>query len=82
MLLSDLGHHIQLTKVDDKKNEKMLFPINTKDDVLIDEEGNTLSEYIPTIAESEEDETVGSPMTAIQDSEIEITDELLALLKA
>ena len=49
MLLDSLGHHVQLTKLDANKEEKLMFPTNTIDDVVVDDSGNTLDMFIPTI---------------------------------
>ena len=43
-LLDTIGKHLQFIKLDNKGNEQLLFPVNTSDDVIIDEEGNTLKD--------------------------------------
>lgn len=61
-LLDSVGMHVSLTSVDDKGHTDMLFPTNTTDDVVIDEDGNTLKEYVVTVDTANSK----SPMTGTQ----------------
>ena len=75
MLLHELGHHVQLTKIDGNQQEKFIFPTNTSDDVVIDEEGTTLKNYVPSI--TTDLSVQGKPMGILETSSEEIIDSLL-----
>ena len=77
LLLNELGYHIQLTKINADKEEKFLFPINTVDDVIVNEDGTGLNEFLPTVENDFNNPTEKSPLSAVYTSQDTITAELL-----
>lgn len=76
MLLQTIGHHVQLTKIDGAQGEKFIFPSNTSDDVVIDEEGTTLTNYIPSITTNLDEQ--GAPMVILENESTDtISDDVL-----
>ena len=67
-LLDDIGLHIQMTKVDSNQVESSLFPINTANDVIMDENGNNLVDYIPVAVDSATSPTKSEPIVLVDDS--------------
>lgn len=64
LLTTSMGaKHIIMNKVDKKGNANVILPANTADDVICDENSNTLSEYLCTVSTSET--VVGAPMFAM-----------------
>ena len=64
LLTKSMGaKHIIMNKVDKAGNATMVMPANTADDVICDEQSNTLTEYLCTISSSET--AVGAPMFAV-----------------
>lgn len=81
-ILSDIGYHIQLTHVDSQQNEKLLFPTNTSDNVIIDETGTSLTQFIPTVVDNVATPTKKAPLTGVEQESIQISDAELAALNA
>lgn len=79
-MLSDVGYHIQLNNVDNEKNETLLFPVNTVEDVIVNEDCDTLIDFLPTVENDISNPTEKSPLTAIQTGEEDIPDSVLANL--
>lgn len=75
MLLNEIGYHVQLSKIDGENGDKFMFPVNTSDDVIIDETGTTLKNFIPSITTNLEQH--GSPMKILETSTEEIDDNIL-----
>ena len=65
-ILSSVGNHVELNSIDKNKKATTIFPLNTADDVLVDENGNSLTETLPQIRG--DDFTV---LGSLDDSEIE-----------
>ena len=64
LLTTSMGaKHIIMNKVDKQGNAGVIFPANTADDVICDENSNTLSEYLCTV--STDEKAVGAPMFAM-----------------
>lgn len=64
LLTTSMGaKHIIMNKVDKQGNANIILPANTADDVICDENSNTLSEYLCTVSTSET--VVGAPMFAM-----------------
>lgn len=79
MLLSDLGAHTQLNMVDSNGDPQRIFPVNTGDDVYVNENGNNLTQYLPTVKSSvalEED----AAMHAEESATDTISDALAAII--
>nr|DAY74755.1 MAG TPA: hypothetical protein [Caudoviricetes sp.] len=57
------GIHALMNKIDKQKNVHPVYYTNTADDVVCDESMNTLTEYLPTVTDSET--KVGAPLCAI-----------------
>lgn len=79
-LLSEYGHHIELTQIDENQNEKTLFPVNTVEDVYVDENGNSLVDFLPKIVDNLSNPTEESPLTATESATGELTDVVMAAL--
>lgn len=76
MMLSDYGKHTQLNIIDkdnDGEDTQRIFPINTADDVYVNENGNKLSQFLPTVKDKD-----GEGALKIEDTGevIEVSDEL------
>lgn len=56
-LLSDIGTHVELNAVDKEKQTTTIFPVNTADDVFVDENGNVLTDALTFIINGEEKAT-------------------------
>ena len=80
LILNDVSYHIQLTKVDENQQEKMLFPVNTTNDVIVNEEGSTLSEYLPTVDNDITSPTEKAPLVLVSTGEETIPDSVFANL--
>lgn len=79
LILDDFGDHIQMHKMnEDGKDPKPLFPTNTISDVIADNFGNTLSQYLPTIQDSAIAPTTSSPMLLVETGTDVIPDSVLA----
>lgn len=57
------GIHALMNKIDKQKVVHPVYYTNTADDVVCDESMNTLTEYLPTVTDSEK--KVGAPLCAI-----------------
>lgn len=79
-LLSEYGHHIELTQIDENQNEKTLFPVNTVEDVYVDENGNSLVDFLPKIVDNLSNPTEESPLTATESATGELTDAVMTAL--
>lgn len=63
-VLDDVGKHVLLHKLDETGQDDLLFPQNTIDDVIIDEDGNSLKEYLPLVGNGGENEPLGATQMA------------------
>ena len=79
MLLSDYGDHVQMHSVDNQGEPSRIFPVNTSDDVYVNENANLLSQFLTTLKSSNAAED-DCPMTVEEESVISISDALAALL--
>ena len=52
MLLNDYGNHVQLNSVDNNGDPERIFPTNTADDVVVNENANTLSQFLTILKPS------------------------------
>lgn len=77
MILNNVGLHIQLNRVNKDKSTDMIFPYNTASDVIMDEQGNVLTDYIPVVQDSLDAPTTANPMVALNLGEGIISDSLL-----
>lgn len=75
-LLNDFGTHIQLTKIDKDQNENVLFPVNTASDVFVNEDGDTLQDYLPTVVDDMENPTKSEPISILEVGSIELEDNV------
>ena len=80
MILGDLSMHIQLEKINEQNEEKLLFPINTIDDVIATENGDTIEPFVNTVATSPTYSFKGSAICALNIVEDVITDKTYAVL--
>ena len=80
MILGSISDHTQLWKLDENGNEKMIFLMNTVDDVLIDENGNSLSPYIASLDDDLENPTKKEALGALALQNEGITYENLEIL--
>ena len=80
MILGDLSMHIQLEKINEQNEEKLLFPINTIDDVIATENGDTIEPFVNTVATSPTDSFKGSAICALNIGEDVVTDKTYAVL--
>lgn len=71
-LLSSAGYHVTDIHKTEDGNDKEIFAMNTSSDVYVNEERNTLDDFLPTITSN--GDPVAYPMDAIQDGEIEATE--------
>ena len=77
-LLSSAGYHVtDINKTEDGDN-KEVFAMNTSSDVYVNEERNTLDDFLPTITSN--DDPVAYPMDAIQDGEIDASEAAIVAL--
>lgn len=77
-LLSNAGYHVtDYYKTEDEPN-KEIFAANTASDVYVNESRNTLDEFLPTISST--GDSFEYPMTAIEDGEIETTENAAVAL--
>lgn len=74
-ILSSVGNHVELNSIDKNKKATTIFPLNTADDVLVDENGNSLTETLPQIRGQSSD-VVGA-LDASEIEEIVIEDDTL-----
>lgn len=75
-LLSELGFHVELNAKDKKSNlVKRLFPTNTSDDVIVDENGNSLTDTLPIVKKGGTTPTGSLDVNEIE--EVTIEDETL-----
>lgn len=76
------GQHIQLTNVDRDLNEQVIYPVNTVNDIIMDNNGNKLADYLPTVDDSLDAPTTSSPMVAVENGTEEVDETVLdALIK-
>lgn len=80
LILNDYSYHIQLTKIDENQEEKMLFPVNTANDVIVNEDGATLLEYLPTVDNDPSTPTEKAPLTLVTTGEENIPESVFANL--
>ena len=78
MLLSTVGNHVQLSKIDGSGESHFIFPANTADDVVVDENGVNLTSYLPTITTDLSKK--GSALTALESGTVTIDDTIMAAL--
>lgn len=79
MLLSEYGGHVQLNSVDSQGDPSRIFPVNTADDVYVNENANLLSQFLTTLKSSVplvED----CPMDAEEEDIVSVSDSLANLL--
>ena len=81
LILDSIGSHSELhmTSNDPEKDVDTFFPATTADDVYMNENFNTLSQFIPTITPSDPEEGE-CPMSAEEDDVITVSDSLANLL--
>ena len=58
---------------------KSLFPVNTIEDVIVNEASNDLSEFLPSI-QSSASGSIGAPFCGTEGNSMTISDELYNLL--
>ena len=80
LILNDVSYHIQMTKIDENQQEKMIFPVNTINDVIVSEDGQTLSEYLPTVDNDPVSPTEKAPFCVITTGDETIPDSVFANL--
>ena len=78
MLLSTVGNHVQLSKIDGSGESHFIFPANTADDVVVNENGVNLTSYLPTITTDLSKN--GSALTALESGTVTIGDTIMAAL--
>lgn len=76
LILDDVGYHIQLTKIDENQQEKMLFPVNTVQDVIIDDDGRALKEFVSTVDDDLTNPTSKEPFMAVSHGAESIPDSV------
>ena len=73
-ILSSVGNHVELNSIDKQKKATTIFPLNTADDVLVDDNGNSLTDTLPQIrGASGQDATGALDATEIEEIIIEDT---------
>ena len=82
MILSSLSHHVQLNKLNSDGQEKMIFPVNTADDVLVNEGGDSLTVFLPTIDSALTNPQTQSPMFAVEKGTETVSDTVMNALLA
>lgn len=78
MLLTSIGNHVQLSKINGAGENHFIFPANTADDVIVDENGTNLTSYLPTITTNLAE--TGSALTALESSTATINDTVMTAL--
>lgn len=80
--INTLGKHVQLTHVytdeqTQRQTTEALFPLSLSEDVLCDDFGNSLRDYLPIVNETDQGK---SPMEADIIGTVQISDTLYNLL--
>lgn len=75
-ILSSVGNHVELNSIDKQKKATTIFPLNTADDVLIDDNGNSLTDTLPQIRGANSEDASGA-LDATEIEEIIIEDTTL-----
>ena len=79
MLLSSIGKHIQLNKLDATGQDTFfMFPGTTADDVYVNELGCILTDFLPSVASNVN--AIGDPLTAKQLEVVTVSNDVLAAL--
>lgn len=74
------GIHLQLTNVDKSLDTEDIFPVNTVNDVIIDDHNNPLSVYLPTVDNTVSSPTQSSPMFAVEYGDGSVDDAIMSAL--
>lgn len=82
-ILDSIGRHAELmfkqnAEQHGSEDNKNVFPVNTADDVYVDDDGNVLTDMMSTVVNIDDD-VIGA-MTCVQDDVIEVSDTLYNLL--
>ena len=74
MILDSVGKHVQLNKLDPNNpgDTFWIFTGNTADDVYMNDLGNTLTEFVPTVTSNVN--VPGNPLTAKQMGVVSVSD--------
>ena len=76
-MLDSIGKHAVISKkLSPTANPTILFVANTSDDVYIDEDGNVLSDFLPTVKSN----NMKMPLEMDENATIQISSSLLSLL--
>jgi hypothetical protein len=76
-LLSSIGKHVELNPVEKNGDTYTIFPLNTAEDVVVNENGDTLDNYLPCVEDSMTAATKKEPVTGLQVGEATIPEKAL-----
>ena len=77
MLLNSLSNHIQLQKLYKTGDDRLLFPVNTIDDVIVNDKGDTLKNFLITVDNDPVNPTERLPFALMEHGTDSILDHLL-----
>ena len=81
-MLDSVGNHVIHNKKFGPNDQKMIFPMNTAEDVVMDENANDLQFYIPTVVPANNTSNTGSgtPLFVSSTGTVSVSDALAAIL--
>lgn len=72
--------HGNLTAIDKENHETTILPLSTSDDVIVDDQGNFLSDALPMFTTDNGDDATTTGVLSVEDDDqdTEIDDDVLA----